>query len=226
MTKKEYKKARGMITDFKFTRGFMWLRLFFTLLAFLLSLVICGMLALEKFTNVNVDTFAEGVIGENLLMVAFLLIYEPISLFSLVYHGAYSAVSLGELMQLDSWDWMSFSNLQYSLAVIGCFILGFILLMISFKALKKTKRNAGGFIWLMLILTVENFICVQRFQLNVASLEVESILVYLIHAINIFSVIMVARSVSCAAYLNKHFEQGTALTKRELKKIYKKGDEE
>ena len=228
MTEKEYKKARDAIIDFKGTRVFMWIRLFFTLLAFLLSLVISGMYVAETFIGEGlVDKFVESTIGEIILVVAFILLFEPISLFSLVYHGAYSSISLGEIMQPEgAWDWMNFTNWQYGLLVIGSFILGFILLIISFKALKKTKENAGGFIWLMLILTVENLVCLQRFKLNIFESMDYSIWVYLIHAINLFSLIMCCRSVFCGKYLQNNFAKGTSLTMRELKSMQKENIED
>ena len=214
MTKQEFKKAKSAIIDFKATRILMGFRLVFTMIAFILSIVIV-------VTGIVQHFFVEvGAVSAIVATAALYLFFDPISLFSLVYYGAYSSLPLSELMNRGSLNWMTFKNWGYSLATIGCFILGFIILMLLFKALKKSKTNAGMFIWFLLFLTVENFACIQNFGWNIFNSDVNVIWAYWIHAVNIVSIIMCCRSTYCTYYLNSHFEQGTALKMYELKKMY------
>ena len=225
MTKKEYRKARSALADFKATRIIMGLRLSFTLLAFIASFGVVVLSILHNLTSINIDAVIDNTFGGIWASLLILLTFDPISLFSLVYYGAYSSLGVSELFNsADALDWLAFNNVGMSLAVIGFFIFGFVLLMISFKALRKAKENGTGLIWLMLILTIENFVCIQRFGLNIFSGDLEPIWIYLIHAINLGSLILCCRSVFCVNYLNNHFEKGTAVKSYELKQMYENDD--
>ena len=221
MTKKEYKKARNAIIDFKLTRVWMWLRLFFTLLAFVLSFAVAALSSLQKYTPLNFDAVIEAYLGGGAFMAFALLVVIPLGFISLVYYGAYSALGVSDIFGVDALSWNSFSNVGISLAVIGFFILGFILLVLSFKALKKTKKDAGGFLWLLFILTIENFVCIYRF--GIEEILMGNNWALIVHLVNICLIILCARAIYCKMYLDKHFEKGAATKLREVKAMYYKG---
>ena len=226
MTKKEYKKARSAVIDYKGTRVLIWLRLFFTLIAFIGSLAIVVLSVLHRYTPLNFNSLIDNDFGGTALIIIYYLIFDPISLFSLVYYGAYSCLGVADIFNnANALEWLSFTDIKMSLAVIGFFIVGFILLVISFKALKKTKESAGGFIWLMFLLTLENVACIYVFGFSeMLDGTFIGLWIYFIHAVNIISIIMCARAAYCKKYLCNHFEQGTALKLRDINRMYEMDD--
>ncbi len=230
MTKKEYKKARDAIIHFKGTRVFLWLRLFMTLLAFIISFVISGIEAVDLY--VKESGIMDNEVTLWIYIAAYLLIFEPLSFFTLGYCSAYSAMWLDWFIDDGgSWsNWLRFTNWQYSLLCIGCFILGFVILILLFKALKKTKKSAGFFVWFAIFLLAETLVCFLGADWNVFAssydaFSVEVAVVFLVHIVNILSFIMCCRAIYCARYLNQHFEKGMAMKVCELKKMYRENQE-
>ena len=226
MTKKEYKKARSAVIDYKGTRVLIWLRLFFTLIAFIGSFAIAVLSALQKYTPMNFNSLIDNDFGGAALIIIYYLIFDPISLFSLVYYGAYSCLGVADIFNnANALEWLSFTDIKMSLAVIGFFIVGFILLVISFKALKKTKEGSGGFLWLMIILTLENVACIYVFGFSeMLDGTFIGLWIYFIHAVNIISIIMCARALYCEKYLSDNFENGTSLKLRDINRMYEMDD--
>ncbi len=228
MTKKEYKKARDAIIDYKGTRALLWIRLFMTLLTFFISLVISGIEAVDLYVKESAIMDHEVVMW--IYVVAYLLIFEPLSFGTLGYCGAYSAMWVDGVMNNGgSWsEWLRLTNWQYSLASIGCFILGLIVLILLFKALKRTKMCAGAFAWFIFFLLVETVVCFliwNIFKNPYKEISIDAMIIFSIHIINLVSLIMCCRSMYCVHYLNTHFGKGTSMKLRELKAMCRENQE-
>ena len=212
MTKKEYKKARDCLADFKITRGLVWLRLFLTLLAFICSLITTALFELEDVFGVDTASLEESVLVNIILGATLLLLMEPLSLFSLKCYGAYSSIGWYEVFE---------SGGLYTAIKICAFIIGVILLLLFFKTLKKTKNSASAFVGLILFCVVDQLLAMNYYGFP-SLYDDDFVIVYMTYLINIVTVVMCCRATYCANYLHKRFDKGVELKLRELKRIYKR----
>ena len=109
-------------------------------------------------------------------------------------------------------------------------MIGFVVLILLFKALKKTRKDASFFVWFAIFLLAETLVCFLGTDWNVFSISydafnVDVMVVWLVHIVNILSLIMCCWAIYCAHYLNSRFEKGVQIKWRELKTVYRENQE-
>ena len=205
MTKKEFKKAKAVLMDFNVMRVFLGIRLVYTVIAFLSIVFMIAWMVIRTMNGIS-----EATVTREIELVLDIFLSEGGAFPALKVFGAYG---YGVVPMFGG-------NGNLSLVVgLATYILGFVITISLFKALKNTKENAGNFVW-FIVLGVLDF-ATTYFMWGVPVVEglilLDGIYWYLIQ---IVTMIFCFRAIYCASYLNARFTQGTALKMRELKKIY------
>ena len=105
---------------------------------------------------------------------------------------------------------------------VGTGILGFIILVSLFKALKKTKENPKTFYWFSLF-TILDVVAFTFMMMNpiFAEIQGEVMFIYMSNAIlYVVYFMQISRSIRCGKALNRQVENGTSLKLRQFKKMY------
>lgn len=206
MTEKQYQKACKSLKATKFARNVVWIRLFITGLVFLAMLASYVLREYsEKLTIDNADK-----IGEILAQILEISKTEPLSFFSLKSFGAIGKFYWPMLLEGTNWDPYTVKRVAYTV----CGLLGLFFL----RRVSKSKKKASAFFMLFLFSVAD--VAINFVSLGLPAFTQEAILVYVGYLVGLFTIIITFNAMCKGAYLNRHFEKGMAIRKRELRKMY------
>ena len=181
------------------------LALAFSLLSFLLlawTLVIAVVATME---GVDENTIINQLTGWMNLFIS-----EGLSMPSLKILGAYGYAVVPILG----------GDPSIALAVgILTYIIGFIITIALFKALKNTKESTGNFVWFILLSLLDLVVTFLMWGVPFGNgiILLDGIYWYFMQ---ILTFIVSIRAMVCASYLNTNFEEGASIKKRDLKRMY------
>ena len=99
------------------------------------------------------------------------------------------------------------------------YIIGFIITIALFKALKNTKESTGNFVWFILLSLLDLVVTFLMWGVPFGNgiILLDGIYWYFMQ---ILTFIVSIRAMVCASNLNTNFEEGASIKKRDLKRMY------